>query len=1385
VTAPVLQGAKGASRPIEADDTLKSTQRADIVDLLGEGQIGGLVNGLKSIYLDGVPVENADGSRNFAEFGCTVTLGGPTSEAAHEFGDVQSEIGVGVTVLAAVPVVRTVTDPYVDSARVTLQWPQLLSVTSEGDRVGASVQFAIDVQSNGGGYVTAYTEVVSGKASSAYSRAVVVPLAKMGPAPWDIRVRRVTPDSTSTNLQDAFAWASYTLITGVKMRYRNSAVVRLTFDAKNFSAIPQRWYDVMGISDWDIPVNYNPIARTVAGTWNGLWKQGWTNNPAWVLYNLVKHPRYGLGQYVRQLPDKWTLYQLALWCDQPLSDGRGGIEPRYSVNVAIVQQSEALRLLQEICAVFRGVLMHGSQTLTLTWDAPGDPVASYTPANVVDGLFTYADGSSAAKKTSCTCWYTDRSQAAKRVPVTWDDRDLVARYGLRTMEINPIGVSTPGQALRMAKWALYTAHYEEQTVVFRVGGEGPVRRLGEVFQISDPSEAGERLGGRIASATLTTLQLDAPVTLAPGETYTVWVTQPHASDPGRLVLESRNVTTPAGTVQALTVSPAFSAVPVAQTVWLLEGSDVAPTLWRYVAISEVKGDDGRPEYEVMGVRHEPSKWALIEADQPLTTRPTRRLRNVAPKPTGLSLAETSFLDGATPRVRATVSWTPGAAGLSHIVAWRLNQGPWTSMPATATNTVDIDGLRPGSLQVQVRAQNAQGVLSMPAEAAITLTGFGELPPNVQDLVVNQVPAGIRIGWAPYSAANAGETELRVGGSWGGGTLLWRGRASSHTWVSPPAGTYTIWAKHFDLTGTLQSATAQNVVVAWDGTSLLSILTVGASSQFFKVTASGATTPGTITVTAKGQNLGGSPVFQVIAGTVTTAVGGVLTGTGNSRTIAFAEMTTDLVTIRVTWGSLTDEISLFRLYDGSDALTAILTNESHLVPADAAGVVSSYAGATGTMLIFKGATQLGAGTAPSVSFSIAGFTGFGPPAFAAPGTSVNGGAIQVDGSTGVYTVFGNLAADSGTVKVRATLSTGQVIDRIFSISKARAGVQGADGLTALLSNESHAVPVTWYGAVITLAGASTTMTIRRGQVDESALWSFSKADSAGISSSISGNTVTVTAITADSAYIDITASRAGYPSFTKRFTVTRNREGTRGTVQLSRAISFNFWSDSEALAAIAAAGYVDPILRDLVTLYNTAAGYSETRFFNGSGWSAIGQYLNGNLFVNGTIAGDKLIAGTVTADKMAAGALTVADGSITNAKIANAAVDTLKIAGLAATGLIWGQGTAANLTTITINVPAGEYWEVLVVATQASFWTSSSVVSSTLSIGFNGGTSFSSTQFRTFAWNGGYVGGVEDLQPHIAGIAVSGPLGLGPGNYYFNCSGAAGVLKTFTVFVRKR
>lgn len=798
---PAPRGAKGGHTPVEDKNTLRSTQRAAIVDILGEAPMAGLVNGLQSVYLDKVPVANADGSRNVEEFDLVLQLGGPTDEgklAQSGFDEVQAEVTVGIEVRQAIPVVRTINDSTVNAVRVTLNVPQLTLSQDDGDTKGASFEYAIDVQSNGGGYVERHRGKVEGKCTTPYQRAIRIDLTAAGQAPWDIRVRRITADATESKRQDKFYWASYTRIKSVRMGYRHSTAAGVQFDARNFQSVPTRHYDMMGFAEWEVPTNFDPIARTYTGNWNGTFKLAWTNDPAWIYYGLATHKRFGLGAYVHSPPDKWAMYELSQWCNGQLPDGRGGFEPRYAINCVITTQVEALRLLQDIAAVFRGVTVYAAGSITAAWDAPRDPVAIYSPANVENGLFSYPDGSHGAKKSSCTCWYNDLSQFGKRTSVTWDDPELVAKYGLRNMELDPVGCTSPSQALRHAKWALYTTEYGDRMVNFRTGTEGFQGKIGEVFAVTDPSETGERLGGRVrAGSTATVVKFDGQVELLTGETYTLWVTYPDPADPQRLTALSRTVTSAAGLRQQVAVSPAFPSAPPQDAMWLLEGSNVVPTLWTYVSIEEVKNGDAALQYDVVGRWHEPGMWDLIEREQPLTPRPIRRLADAPTRPINLNLQEVVAQDGQTWRSTLIVGWEPTSPGLTYLVSWRYAEGTWVDLQPTRAQAVDIGPLEKGVVEVRVRATDLKG--SPPSEALegeVAIAGNQVAAADVLNLTLTTTSKGVLASWSPSTDFDYTATELRLDGvNPPAATPLATVAGTTHNIGWPAEGSHNIWARH--------------------------------------------------------------------------------------------------------------------------------------------------------------------------------------------------------------------------------------------------------------------------------------------------------------------------------------------------------------------------------------------------------------------------------------------------------------------------------------------------------------------------------------------------------------------------------------------------------------
>lgn len=844
-------GGKGGGRaPVEEKDSLRSVQYAEIIDLVSEGEVQGLVNGLKSVYLDKVPVENPDGSRNFEGIDFAWTNGTQGQAALPGFPGVQNEVAVGLVCNAGSPVVRTITNSSVDTVRVTVGVPQLTFQNQEnGDLVGTEVEFAIDVQSNGGGYVEKYATKISGKTVSRYQRAVRLLLA--GPAPWDIRVRRVSPAPSGSNQQNAIWFDSYTEIQSLKLRYPNSAVHALRVSAQQFSRVPTRAYDMLGIR-CQVPVNYDAYTRNYSGVWNGTFKLSWTNNPAWVLYDLITSERYGLGSYVdASFHDKWKLYQIAQYCDELVPDGRGGQEPRFTCNLVLSTRAEAYRVLQDLAAVFRGMIFWAASAVQFAQDAPSDATMQFTPANAVDGVFTYSSTSLKQRHSIAMVWWNNPSDFFARVPEVVVDDEMVARIGLRELELSPIGVTSRGQAARVGRWALYSEQGEAETVAFATGLEGGGVRLGEVFQIADPSETGGRIGGRVKSGTTSVIDLDAPVVLALGETYALSLTFPDPAGGGAYVTESRAVTTAAGSTAAITVSPAFPQEPQPASIWTLASDTVYPTTWRCISVRPAGST-----YEVVGVAYNPAKYLAVEQGMVLERRPAAGLSAIALAPTDLTFGETIYDERGTYRSRMTIGWlpAPGAGGNQRFrVTWAWERGPLQSRDTT-DQTVDIDGLSPGLLEVTVRGMNAAGTLSPPLRGTFNVLGRSSAAP-FDTFAVTAATDGTRIIEFAY-------TVTPVPKDWKGAEI--RYLAGTHaspdwdtmtpmqaagTWFSASpvavgepaaAGTYTFAARSRDAVGL--------------STAVLSVATLPATGPTFALDLTPAPTPTGFGLTASLNNV---------------------------------------------------------------------------------------------------------------------------------------------------------------------------------------------------------------------------------------------------------------------------------------------------------------------------------------------------------------------------------------------------------------------------------------------------------------------------------------------------------------------------------------------------
>lgn len=791
-------GGKGGGGGSEAKDTLRSIQTAQLIDLISEGEIKGLVNGLKSVYLDGVPVENPDGSKNFESLSFALLPGTQGQAALPGFDTVQSERGVSVEIKTSTPVVQTIVNPSVDSCRVTISVPQLTKLdTGSGDLNGDAFTYAIDVQSAGGGFVTVHQETVSGKTTSNYKHATRFSLP--GSAPWDIRVRRLTADSSSSAQVNAFHWDSLTEIQSVALRYPNSAVAGLQVSARQFSRIPGRAYDILGLCV-RVPSNYDPIAGTYAGIWDGSFKIAWTNNPAWIYFDLATHPRYGLGQYIKDHHlNKWQLYAIGRYCDERVPDGQGGTEPRVACNLYLQTFVQARQALQDLAGLMRAITYWGNGQIALVQDAPTDAQMLFTNANVV-GDFQYESVSRKTRHSVWTVYYNDLAQLGKRVPAVYVDKDLVRSLGVVNESFSPIGCTSRGQAMRLARWAAFSEAWG-RTVSFRAGLEAVGIGPGAVIKVADRNKAGKRLGGRVRSATLSEVTLDAPVTLEAGQAYQLEVMLPDASVALGYRTEKRQVTTGEGQVQTLTVSPAFSVAPAKAAVWVLQPTNIQPTWWRVVGRKEVAGSN---EFDLVAVAHDPDKFAAIEQGLKLAPKPTSGLSVISPQVSEVRLTETPYMDGAMPRIRATVSWPEPGPGMRYRINWRLNNGPWTTLPETSANAVDLDGLQPGMLEVTVQTINSLGRPSVPVPASLVLAGKVTPPADAEGMAVLLGPAGWLQSWSEPPDPDYSASEVRRDGvNFDLAVFVFKGKANQVNlgWLS--AGTHTIRLVHW--AGTRRSA----------------------------------------------------------------------------------------------------------------------------------------------------------------------------------------------------------------------------------------------------------------------------------------------------------------------------------------------------------------------------------------------------------------------------------------------------------------------------------------------------------------------------------------------------------------------------------------------------
>ncbi|EMX9862983.1 host specificity protein J [Escherichia coli O66:H2] len=699
-------GGKGHT-PVEAKDNLKSTQMMSVIDAIGEGPVEGPVKGLQSILVNKTPLTDTDGNPVIHGVTAVWRAGEQEQTPPEGFESSGAETALGVEVTKAKPVTRTITSANIDRLRVTFGVQSLVQTTSQGDRNPASVRLLIQLQRNGN-WVTEKDVTINGKTTSQYLTSVI--LDNLPPRPFNIRLVRETADSTTDQLQNRTLWSSYTEIINVKQCYPNTAIVGLQVDAEQFGGQQMTVnYHIRG-RIIQVPSNYDPEKRTYSGIWDGSLKPAYSNNPAWCLWDMLTHPRYGMGKRLGAADvDKWALYAIGQYCDQRVPDGFGGTEPRMTFNAYLSQQRKAWDVLCDFCSAMRCMPVWNGQTLTFVQDRPSDVVWPYTNSDVVvddNGVgFRYSFSALKDRHTAVEVNYTDPQNGWQTSTELVEDPEAILRYGRNLLKMDAFGCTSRGQAHRAGLWVIKTGLLETQTVDFTLGSQGLRHTPGDIIEICDNDYAGTLTGGRILSidAASRTLTLDREVTLPQTGTATV-----------NLINGSGKPVSVDITAQPAPARIQVSALPdgvATYGVWGLKIPGLRRRLFRCVAIRE--NTDGT--FAITAVQHVPEKEAIVDNGASFEPQ-SGTLNSVIPPAVQHLTVEVSASDG---QYLAQAKWdTPrmvkGVSFSLRLTSGRGDDSRLVTTAITADTAHRFSGLPPGEYTLTVRAINSYGQQGEPA-----------------------------------------------------------------------------------------------------------------------------------------------------------------------------------------------------------------------------------------------------------------------------------------------------------------------------------------------------------------------------------------------------------------------------------------------------------------------------------------------------------------------------------------------------------------------------------------------------------------------------------------------------------------------------------------------
>ena len=706
------KGGGGAHTPVEAKETGRSKQLVKIVEILSDGEVAGLANGMKSVYLDNTPVQNSNNSYNFKNFSLQGRVGSQVQGVLGGFNTSEKEVSVGAQVKNNLPITRTITDSKVSRLRFTIGVQSLSNVEENGDIKETEVNLTITI----GG--TVYPVTIFGKYSSQYLQQHT--FKNLPPVPFTIKVERLTADSNSQRLQNNTVWSSYTEVIDTEFTYPNTALIGVKFDSEYFGNIPNRTYDLLGIKV-KIPSNYNPRTRQYSGVWDGTFKVDWTDNPAWVLFDIVTNKRYGLGNRLGEFgADKWTLYQVAQYCDQLVPDGFGGKEPRFTCNAWLTEQRSAYDVINDICSIFRAMPVWNGQQLTVVMDRPADPVWTYTNANVENGEFNYTFSAKKARHNAIQVEYADKDNSYERAIEYVSDDESIRKNGLKVKKITAFGCTSRGQAHRTGLWLLQTEKLETKTVTFTVGTEGLMHIPGDIIKVADTYYAGTNIGGRVLAINGKKVTLDREISINGNSYFSYINAQAKHQDIKIISVKGSEVTLD----QAPTGLEAYG-------VWSLSTQQVTSQLFKALSVKE----DAKGKYTITALQHEPQKEAIVDNGA-----------KFEPKSTSILNAPQISNIGVITNPDGSVSFATDITGGNGLVKYDIkiykDGALYDVRLGQSSPNISFDDLENGEYTVVIQIKNEKGQLLGERTQTFTI----DKPPAPTGVIVTGGLGNITIEW---------------------------------------------------------------------------------------------------------------------------------------------------------------------------------------------------------------------------------------------------------------------------------------------------------------------------------------------------------------------------------------------------------------------------------------------------------------------------------------------------------------------------------------------------------------------------------------------------------------------------------------------------------------